>query len=62
MMRWKNNNKMILQPADKKKKKMNKKIHNKNKDINYIDGADHGYTDKEEMLAEQIIDFIKIEE
>ena len=32
---------------------------NENKDIDYIDGADHGYTEKETELAEQIIKFIK---
>ena len=59
MMRWGNNNEMIIQPADELVEKMNKKIHNKNKDINYIDGADHGYTDKEDIVAEEIINFIK---
>ena len=34
-------------------------IENNNKDINYIDGADHGYHGKEEILAKQIIEFIK---
>ena len=29
------------------------------KDIDYIDGANHGYDEKEELLAIQIIDFIK---
>ena len=28
------------------------------KDINYIDGADHGYTNKENILAEEIVKFI----
>ena len=37
---------------------MNDKIKNENKDIDYIDGADHGYHEKEEILAEQIKTFL----
>ena len=59
MMRWGNNNEMILQSADEIVRNVNDKIINNKKDIGYIDGADHGYTDKEEMLAEQVINFIK---
>ena len=59
MMRWGNHNEMILQSADELVKLMNQKIVNENKDINYIDGADHGYNDKEDILARQIIKFIK---
>lgn len=58
-MRWGNSNEMIEQPADELVKMLNEKITNKNKDINFIDGADHGYTGKEEILASQIINFIK---
>ena len=61
MMRWGNNNEMILQQANELVEMMNEKIINSKKDINYIDGADHGYTDKEEILAKQIINFIKNE-
>lgn len=58
-MRWGNSNEMIEQPADELVKLLNEKITNKNKDINFVDGADHGYTGKEEILASQIINFIK---
>lgn len=58
-MRWGNSNEMVEQDAIDLVKKMNSKINNKFKNINYIDGADHGYTGKEEILASQIIDFIK---
>lgn len=58
MMRWGNNNEMILQKADELVELLNKKITNDKKDISYIDGADHGYHDKEEILAEQILKFI----
>lgn len=58
-MRWGNSNEMIEQSADKLVSLLNEKIVNKNKDINYIDGADHGYTGKEEIVATQIINFLK---
>ncbi len=58
-MRWGNSNEMIEQSADELVKQLNEKITNKNKDINFIDGADHGYTGKEDILATQIINFIK---
>ena len=59
MMRWGNNNEMILQNAEELVELINQKINNPKKDISFIDGADHGYHDKEEILAEQILEFIK---
>lgn len=59
MMRWGNNNEMILQKADELVQLLNEKIRNDKKDIDYIDGADHGYHNKEEILAEQILKFVK---
>lgn len=58
-MRWGNSNEMIEQQADILVEMLNQKIINKNKDINFVDGADHGYTGKEYILASQIINFIK---
>ena len=58
-MRWGNTNEMIEQPAEKLVKMMNEKIKNPNKDINYIDGADHGYYNRENELAEQIAEFLE---
>ena len=58
-MRWGNVNEMILQKADELVSIVSNKLENKNKDIDYIDGADHSYTGKYEILAEQIIEFIK---
>lgn len=58
-MRWGNVNEMVIQKLEDLVQELIVKIDNNNKDINYIDGADHGYTDKEEVLAEQIIKFIK---
>lgn len=57
-MRWGNDNEMILQNADELVTIVNNNISNPNKDIDYIDGASHSYTGKEEVLAEQIMKFI----
>lgn len=57
-MRWGNINEMILQNADELIDIVSNIIQNPKKDIDYIDGADHGYTGKEEILAEQIVEFI----
>lgn len=58
-MRWGNDNELILQPAEKLVEMINEVIKNPTKDIDYIDGANHGYEGKERELAEQIIKFIK---
>lgn len=58
-MRWGNDNEMILQSAEELVDIVNNILKNENKDIDYIDGANHGYENKEEELAEQIIKFIK---
>lgn len=58
-MRWGNVNEMIKQDAKDLVEFMNTKINNPNKDIGYIDGADHNYHGKEEELAKQIKDFLK---
>ena len=59
MMRFGNNNEMILQKAEDLVETLKKKILNKKADIFFVDGADHGYNGKEEILATQIINFIK---
>ena len=58
-MRWGNENEMILQKADELVSMVSNLIQNENKDINYIDGANHSYNEKEETLAKEIIEFIK---
>ena len=58
MIRWGNQNEMILQKPDDLVEMVSNCISNENKDISYIDGADHGYTNKEEELACQILGFI----
>ncbi len=58
-MRWGNDNEMIIQKADELVTIVSNIINNPNKDIDYIDGANHGYHEKEEILAEDILEFIK---
>ncbi len=57
-MRWGDTNEMIEQSAENLVDLMSKKIKNKNKDISYIAGADHGYHGKELELAKQIVSFL----
>lgn len=57
-MRWGNDNEMTLQRAEELVDIVNNTLKNENKDIDYIDGANHGYENREEELAEQIIKFI----
>lgn len=57
-MRWGNDNEMIIQQADELSTMVNNIITNENKNIDYIDGANHSYTGKEKELAEQIVEFV----
>ena len=50
---------MIEQDPQKLVNMINEKIKNDKKDINYINGANHSYEGKEEILAKEIIDFLK---
>lgn len=58
-MRWGNDNEMILQDVDELVTLVNNSISNQNKNIHYIDGANHNYIGKEELLAEQMVKFIR---
>ena len=58
-MRWGNVNEMIVQMPEELVDLMNKCINNPNKDIYYMDGANHSYEGKEEELAKQVIAFIE---
>ncbi len=58
-IRWGNVNEIIKQDAKDLAEFVNNKIKNTHKDINYIDGADHGYYQKEEQLADEIKNFLK---
>lgn len=57
-MRWGNINELILEDAKTYSEIVNKAINNPNKDISYIDGADHSYHGREEELANQIANFL----
>lgn len=59
-MRWGNNKELIKQNASDLVNLIKSKIHNKKSDINYIDGANHSYSAKEEELAEEISDFLRL--
>ena len=58
-MRWGNVNEMIVQMPEELVDLMNKCITNQNKDIYYIDGANHSYERKEEELAKQVVAFVE---
>ena len=58
-MRWGNNKELIIQQADELCNFLKNKITNPNLDIDFIDGADHSYNEKEEILADEISNFLK---
>lgn len=57
-MRWGNDKELISIKTEQLVELMNNSIKNKKIDINYIEGANHTYTDKEDVLAEDIVNFI----
>ena len=57
-MRWGNDNEMILQKAEELVTIVSNVITNPNKDIDYVDGANHGYHEKEGVVAKDIVNFI----
>ena len=59
-MRWGNVNELISIPADKLVKLINERLQSNKKNIGYIEGATHNYTGKEDILAEEIMNFFKI--
>ena len=58
-MRWGTDNEMIIDKPDELVKKVKQIIENKQSDVNYIEGANHSYNEKEEILATQILEFIQ---
>lgn len=58
-MRWGNVKEMIANPANELVEMVTNSITNPYKDIDFIEGANHSYQDKEHILAEQIVSFIK---
>ena len=57
-MRWGNSNELITIPAKDLVEIIKKRMINKKIDIDFIDGANHSYKNKEKVLAEQIINWI----
>lgn len=58
-MRWGNDRELIIQKADELCKMVKEKIKNDKLDIGYIEGANHSYTGKEEILANEIQNFLR---
>lgn len=58
LMRWGNQNELIIQKAGELSQNVKSKIKNPKADIHYIDGADHNYKNKEKELAKEIKQFI----
>lgn len=58
-LRWGNVREMMIQSFDQLIPMLKEKINNPNLDIDYIDGADHGYWQKEEQLAGEILKFLR---
>lgn len=59
MLRWGNIKEMILQKPEELCNNLKGKILNKQLDIGYIDGGNHNYRGKEEVLAEEIKNFLQ---
>ena len=57
-MRWGNSNELITIPAKDLVEIIKKRMINRKIDIDFIDGANHSYKNKEKVLAEQIINWI----
>ena len=57
-MRWGTVFEMIEQPASELAQMLNKKITNSKKDIGYIEGANHGYSQKEQIVADEMLSFL----
>lgn len=59
-MRWGDQKELIKNKAEDQVNLMNQAIKNPQKDIEYIAGANHTYSKKEEELASEICNFLKI--
>lgn len=58
-MRWGNDKELISIKTEQLVELMNREIENEKKDINFVEGANHTYTGKEDILANEIVNFIK---
>ncbi len=57
-IRWGNNKELIKQNAEDLVYILKNKLSNTKLDISYIDGANHSYNGKEDVLAQEIYDFL----
>lgn len=57
-MRWGDTQELIKRKAKEQAEFVKTKIKNANADIGYIEGANHSYKGKEEILAKQICEFL----
>lgn len=57
-LRWGEND-LVIQDLNELATFLKSKLNNKNLNIGYIKDTDHGYTNKENELAQQIVDFVK---
>ncbi len=58
-LRWGEHD-LVIQNLDELSIFLKEKINNSNLDIGYIKDTDHGYTNKEKVLGEEIVKFIKL--
>lgn len=58
-MRWGDTFEMIEQKASKLVEIVKNKVNNEKLDIGYIPGANHGYAEHEQELADEIVEFLK---
>lgn len=59
MLRWGNIKEMILQKPEEICNNLKEKISNNQLDIGYIEGGNHSYRGKEEILAQEIKNFLE---
>lgn len=58
-MRWGTDRELIIEKPEEITKLLNNKIVNPKKDINFIEGANHSYNGMEDIVGEQLINFIE---
>ena len=58
-MRWGTDRELLIEKPEEIVERLNSKITNTRKDINFIEGANHSYNGMESVVGDQLIDFIK---
>ena len=57
-MRWGTDRELIMEKPEEIVELLNSKINNPNKDIDFIEGANHSYNGMENVVGEQLLSFI----